>query len=352
MDSLNQAEAEGRLRPYRSVLLFGVPAALIVAALAYTWIGTSSVSTDDAYIQIAKVEVSANISARVADIAVKDNQRVHKGDVLVKLEPERFAIATREAEAQLAAARQKIQSLKAAYHERLADEKAAANDVTFRQSEFARQTKLEQSGISSRAQLERSENDLASARQKLQAAQSQSQSALSDLGGEPDAPIDNQPGVRAAEAALDRAKLELGYTVLSAPMDGIVAKVGQLQPGNFVQSGQPLFALISDKDVWVEANFKETDLSDLRPGQQADMTVDAYPGVNFAGRVESTSPGTGSSFSLLPPENSSGNWVKVVQRLPVRLSIDPGPADKPLAAGMSVNVKVDTGRRRSLWPWD
>jgi membrane fusion protein (multidrug efflux system) len=150
-------------------------------------------------------------------------------------------------------------------------------------------------------------------------------------------------------AALDRSNLELSDAVVRAPMDGVVTKVEQIQAGDYVQAAAPLFALVSTSDLWVEANFKETDLTHLRPGQKASFTVDTYPGQSFTAQVESVSPGTGSSFSLLPPENSSGNWVKVVQRLPVRFAIISRPENIPLHAGMSAVVSVDTGRQRSLF---
>ena len=340
------------VRRHRASLLVAGPVlvALIVAILYLA--GGRTVSTDDAYVQIAKVEISANISARLSEVDVHDNQPVKAGTVLFKLDASRFDIAVREAEAQLAAAQLKIQSLQSAYRERRAGQSAAEDFLTYQQHELDRQRKLEESGIASRAQLERSENDLVAARQKLEAARAQTASAFSDLNGDPDAPVASQPGVRQAQAALDRARLDLGYTVVRAPIDGIVTKVEQIQVGNYVEAAAPLFALISSREVWVEANFKETDLGVIRPGQKAQFSIDAYPGQTFTGRVESTSPGTGSSFSLLPPENSSGNWVKVVQRLPVRLAIDPGPADVKLAAGMSVVATVDTGRRGAWSFWN
>jgi membrane fusion protein (multidrug efflux system) len=183
-------------------------------------------------------------------------------------------------------------------------------------------------------------------RQKLEAARAESASAFADLNGDPGAPPDSQPLVKQAMAALDRANLEASDTVVRAPLDGIVTKVEQIQVGDYVQAATPLFALVSASNVWVEANFKETDLTHIRPGQSASFTLDTYPGRTFQARVESVSPGTGSSFSLLPPENSSGNWVKVVQRLPVRLSISTKPDDTPLTAGMSAVVTIDTGNRK------
>lgn len=337
---------------YRRPLLLGGPFLLGALALAvYLW-GGRYVSTDDAYVEIAKVEISSNISARVIAIDVRDNQPVKAGTVLFKLDPDRFLIAAREAQAALAAARLKVRSLQAAYRERLADQNAASQAADFQQREYDRQRKLEAEGISSRAQLERSQTDLASARQKLLAAEAQTASALSDLNGNASAPVDSQPVVRQAQAALDQARLDLANTIVRAPIDGVVTQVEHLQVGNYVNAAAPLFALLSSHDLWVEANFKETDLADMRPGQPAEIAVDAFPAKTLRGRVESTSPGTGSSFSLLPPENSSGNWVKVVQRLPVRLSIDRGGDAPPLASGMSATVTVDTGRRRLLLLWN
>jgi membrane fusion protein (multidrug efflux system) len=332
--------------------LIGGPVAVAVVALFFYLTGGRFVSTDDAYVQAARVEISTNISARVSEIDVHDNQVVRAGQVLFRLDPRSFQIAVQDAEAQLASARLKIPDLQAVFRQRVADQKAAQETLAYQQREFARQSTLAAAGISSRAQLDESAHTLEAALQQLAAVTQQGASARAELGGNPDAPVDSQPGVQEAQAALDRAKLNLSYTVIRAPIDGIVTKVEQLQVGDYVNAASPLFALDSKKDVWVEANFKETELTHMRPGQRATFSVDAYPGETFTGKVESTSPGTGSSFSLLPPENSSGNWVKVVQRLPVRLSIDPGHSGAPLAAGMSVAAEVDTQHRRSLLLWN
>jgi membrane fusion protein (multidrug efflux system) len=338
-------------RNRRALLIVGPVVALIVAAIFYL-LGGRYVSTDDAYIQSARVEISTDVQGRVSEIDVKDNQFVHKGDVLFRLDPHRLSIALADAQAQLAQARLKVPGLQAAYRQRQADQEAARTNLAYQQREQARQTDLQAQGISSRAQLDQARNNFESARSQLTAAEQQTASALADLGGDPNAPADTQPIVRQALAAVDRANLELSYTVVRAPADGVVAKVEQIQVGDHVDAAKPLFALMSRSDVWVEANFKETDLTYMRPGQSATFTVDAFPGRTFTGKVASASPGTGSSFSLLPPENSSGNWVKVVQRLPVRIAIDPTRDNAPLAAGMSVVADVDTGHRRSLAFWN
>jgi membrane fusion protein (multidrug efflux system) len=333
---------------HRKALLIGGPVLAAVIFAIFFLAGGRYVSTDDAYIQSARVDISANISARLDAIYVHDNQAVAKGTVLFKLDPRRFEVAVRETEAQLAAARLRVQSLQAGYRERLADQTAAQDTLAFQQGEYDRQVKLAQAGISSGAQLQQSAHDLASTRQRLAAAREQSASAFAELNGDPDASPDSQPMVRQALAALDRANLELSDTIVRAPVDGVVTKVEQVQAGDYVQAAAPLFALVSTKNVWLEANFKETDLSHIKPGQAASFSLDTYPGKRFSAEVESVSPGTGASFSLLPPENSSGNWVKVVQRLPVRLLIRDRPDNATLTAGMSAAVTVDTGRQRSL----
>ena len=336
---------------HRRLLLVGGPVVVAIVGAFFYLTGGRYASTDDAYLQAARVQVSCNVSGRVVEVNVHDNQVVHAGDVLFQIDPRPFQIAIQDAEAQLAGSRLRVQAAEAAYHQRQADELAARNTIAYRQDDFDRKKKLSADGITSRAQLDQAAHDLDVARQGLAAASQQTASALAELGGDTTAPIDSRPAVREAQAALDRAKLNYSYTTVRAPLEGIVTKVEQLQVGDYINAVVPQFALVSQKDVWVEANFKETDLSYMRAGQKATFTVDAFPGTTFTGKVQSTSPGTGASFSLLPPENSSGNWVKVVQRLPVRLAIDPGQADLPLAAGMSVVVEVDTQHHRSLAFW-
>jgi membrane fusion protein, multidrug efflux system len=337
---------------HRRVLLIGGPVLVGLVAIVLYLTGGRYVSTDDAYLQSARVQVSCNVSGRVSEVKVHDNEPVHAGQVLFTLDSRPFQIAVEDAEAQLAGARLKVKGLEAVYRQRLANEQAGRNTLAFEERELERKRKLAADGIASRAQLDQAEHDLDAAHQQLASDVQQTASAAADLGGDENAPVDSRPAVRQALAVLDKARLNLSYTTVVAPIDGIVTKVEQLQQGDYIDAAAPLFALVSQTDMWVEANFKETDLAHMRPGQAATFSVDAFPGVKFTGEVQSTSPGTGSSFSLLPAENSSGNWVKVVQRLPVRLSIDRSRSDVPLAAGMSVVAEVDTGAgHRSLAFW-
>lgn len=332
----------------RLPLMVGVPllAALVGFYLYLT--GGRYVSTDDAYVQAARVAVSTDVPGRVVEVDVHDNQTVTAGEVLFKLDDRPFRIAVENAQAQLAAARLKIEAEKATYRQRMADQQAAKDTLDYQQREFDRQQRLLATGVASQSQFDQAAHALQVARQQLTAVQQQAANALAGLGGNADILADQHPLVQQAEAELDRARLNLSYTVVTAAEDGIVTKVDQLQAGDYVTAASPVFSLFSSRRIWIEANFKETDLTHMRPGQSARLFIDSYAGEKFKARVASLSPGTGSTFSLLPPENATGNWVKVVQRLPVRLEIVSAPANAPLHAGLSVNVEVDTHYQRRL----
>ncbi len=332
----------------RLPLMIGVPLAAALVGGYFYVMGGRFVSTDDAYVQAARVSISTDVPGRVVAVNVKDNQPVKAGDVLFTLDDRLYAIAVQDARAQLATAHLKVEADKATYRQRQADLQAAQDTLAYQQREFARQQRLLASGISSQAQHDQVAHALDVARQQVSAAQQQSANILASLGGDPEIPADRHPMVQQAQAMLDRALLNLSYTVIKAPEDGTVTKVDQLQPGDYVNAATPVFSLVSTRRLWIEANFKETDLTHMRSGQTATVDIDTYPDQVFQAHVTSFSPGTGSTFSLLPPENSTGNWVKVVQRLPVRLELDAPPANMPLHAGLSANVEVDTQRQRQL----
>lgn len=334
-------------RRLRWPLIIGGPLVVILLVLFFWLTGGRYISTDDAYLQAAKVDVSANVPGRVVEVDVHDNQRVVVGQQLFRLDPRPLQTAAEEAEAQLGSARYTIAGQQAAVGQRQADLAAAKATLAYQLKELARQKVLTGSGVGSAAQLDAQQHNVDAAKAALEAAQKGLDEALAALGGSVAGNPAANPAVQQAQAALDRAKLNLSYGVVNAPQAGTVTKVDQLQVGDYVAAAQPLFTLVADR-VWVEANFKEDQLAHMRVGQPATFKIDAYPGVTFHGHVDSLSPGTGSSFALLPAENATGNWVKVVQRLPVRIAIDDAPRDIGLHAGLSVSVKVDTGIKRTL----
>jgi membrane fusion protein (multidrug efflux system) len=299
-------------------------------------------STDDAYAQAATVSISSNVAGRVSEIEVRDNELVHRGATLFKLDDAPYRIVVSDAAARLADTRLQIESLKSTYRQRQVELRAARDSQAYAQQQYDRQTRLLKTGIASQAQFDQAAHALDAARQQVANMQQQIGVALANLGGDSNIAPERHPLVAQAQAALDRAQLNLSYTVISAPTDGVVAKVEQLQVGDTIAASAPVFALVSTGDVWIEANFKEVQLARMRPGQLATVKIDRYPGRTFQAKVTSVSPSTGSQFSLLPPENATGNWVKVVQRVPVRLQLTQFDAEYPLQAGLSADVTVDT----------
>lgn len=325
----------------------------IVVLLAGAWWYLTSgryVSTDDAYVQAARTMVSADISGRVVAVAVRDNARVSPGEVLFRLDDRPYRIAVEDATAQLAAARLQVQALQATYSQKIADAKAAEETLAYQQREHERQRQLAASGVAARSTFDQVQNAMQVARQKAASAQSDLANMLAQLGGNPNLAVDRHPSVQRAQAALDKAQLELSHTIVRAHDSGTVTKVEQLQVGSYATASTPVFSIVSDR-IWVEANFKETELTHMRPGQRATIEIDTYPGTVLNATVQSLSPGTGLTFSLLPAENATGNWVKVVQRLPVRLTLDSTNPKLPLHAGLSATVEVDTHHRRPWLVW-
>ncbi len=346
-----ETEPVSRLRRLRKPLLLLAPIVLIVGALLFYLGGGRFEDTDNAYLQAGLVSVSPNIAGRVVSVDVRDNQVVHKGDVLFRLDPAPYRDAVDEAQAQLATAKAEVGSLRANYAQGQSELAVARQRVLFADREAARQKDLLAEGISSQAQYDQALLAARTAGQSIQTTSQQNASVQASLSGNVNAPVTRQPGVQRAQAALNRALLNLGYTVVRAAQDGVVAKVDQLQVGDYVTAARPVFSLAGTR-LWVEANFKENQLRYMRLGQPATIKVDAFPDLHLTARLTSFSPGTGNSFAVLPAENATGNWVKVVQRLPVELTIDRVPTDVPLHAGLSVEVSVDTGHQRHLFGGD
>lgn len=334
---------------FRVLMMASIPLVLVaIGAYIYLTAGRSA-STDDAYVQADKIQISASVGAHVVAVLVKDNQPVKAGQVLLQLDDSSYKIALAKAQANLAATRLQVDGLRATYKQRQSDVKAAQDTFDYMQREADRQAQLLQTHITSQQKYDEARHNLDAARQQLSSAQQQLANVLASLGGNPDLPTDQHPLVMQAQAQVDQAALDLSNTVVKAPADGYVTEVSHLPVGQYLTAATPAFDLVTTDHSWIEANFKETDLTRMRPGQSATIEIDTYPDREFHGHVQSISAGTGSEFSVLPPQNSTGNWVKIVQRIPVKLVIDDGDADHPLRAGMSANVTVDT---RTLPPWN
>jgi membrane fusion protein (multidrug efflux system) len=326
-----------RLRP---LLLWGVP--LVVGAVALYFYLTSGIyiSTEDAYLRAAQVAISADVSGRVVARYVHDNEPVRRGEVLFRLDPRPFVIAVQAARARLAAARLAVESLEADYRAGLAALASAESERAYAEREYRRQVRLLRIGVSSKSRFDRAQLALQQARQGVLAAHERILAVLARLGGSPDIPIRRHPQVAAAQAALNRALLNLSYTTVRAPMDGIVTEVQHFQVGDYLPRAAKAFVLVSTHDVWIAADYKEDELANVRPGEKATVTIDDYPGRTFHAVVASITPGTGAQFAILPPQNATGNWVKVVQRLDVRLRLL--GALPPVRSGLSAEVTIDT----------
>lgn len=338
------ARPSGKLR---LVLLVVAPALVLIGALMWWLHGARYVSTENAYVKADIARIAAEVSGRVAQVHVEDHAVISRGDPLVTLDREPFELALAEAEAALDAERRRMETEKAAWAEARSELAEAESRADYHQKRAERHRELSKRGIVSDSQLDETENDLRAARDRIAVVQQKIARALAALGGDPERPVDEHPTVRAKQAARDRARLDLERTVIRAPLSGTAVRV-TLQPGDHVAMGVPLFAVVADTAPWVEANFKETELTHVKVGQNATVALDIYPGVTWAAVVESISPATGAEFAVLPPQNASGNWVKVVQRLPVRLRLDLRPDAPPLRAGMTAEVTVDTNRERRL----
>jgi membrane fusion protein (multidrug efflux system) len=342
-----RAEKPSLARRLRWPLLIGGPLLLAVIVLI-VWLGGGRfIATDDAYVQAARVDISSNVPGRVVEVDVHEGQRVAFGQQLFRLDSRTFDTAAAEAQAQLASARANVMGEQATVGQRQAELKAAEATVDFQSRELVRQRALVAAGVNSQQQLDTQSHAVDAARANRDAAKQALASAVAVLGGDA-ATAGSNPAVRQAQAMLQRAQLNQSYGVIQAPQAGVVTKVDQLQVGSYINAAQPLFSLVADR-MWIDANFKEDQLAHMNVGQHATIKVDAFPKAKITGRVESLSPGTGSSFALLPAENATGNWVKVVQRVPVRIALDPLPQGLQLHAGLSAKVSVDTEQKRSLF---
>ena len=337
-----------RRRWLRRVLLLLGPL-LVIAVGGYVYVtGGRYAGTDNAYLKAHMVSVSADIAGRVVAVLVSENQAVTTGQALFRLDEEPLKIALAEADANLDVVKNDIAAEKAAYHQAEEQLEIAQSNVAFAEREYARREKLVAQKIVSESEFDEARNTYQVALREAGAVRQDMQRILSELAGDPDIAPEDHPRYREAAARVDQARLDLRRAIVFAPAAGIVSKIDSLRPGDYLLAGQPAFSLVADDSVWVEANLKETDLTYVRPGQTATVTVDSYPGREWQATVESIGAATGAEFSLLPPQNATGNWVKVVQRVPVRLALEGIAEDAPLRAGMSAVIEIDTGHVRDL----
>jgi membrane fusion protein (multidrug efflux system) len=334
-------------RLLRAVLLVIVPIVAVFAGLYIYARGGREVETDNAYVKQHNLAVSAEVSGRVAEVAVHDDQAVVQGSLLFRLDPTPFEIAASKARAQMDVVRTDLQSLRAEYRSTLLDAAAAEERIAFLARQLQRQELLKEKGMSRADVYDEARHNLEEARSRLQNIHEMTNRVLASLLGDPHLPAERHPRFVEAKAALDAATVDLAHTVVRAPAAGVVSNM-RLQVGEHVEKGAAIFSLIQSGPVWVEANFKETQLTHMRPGQRATVVADAYPDIEWPATVQAIAPATGAEFAVLPPQNATGNWVKVVQRLPVRLEVEQPSGQQQLRAGMTVTVTVDVGRERGL----
>ena len=339
--------ASGRIRlpPLRMTLLVLVPALVALMALSFYLFGGRYVSTDNAYIGAQKVLITPEVSGKVVRIAVSEGQLLKPGDELFAIDAEPYRLAAQEAEARLVRVQSDVASLKANLASVTSQAELSREGLAAAQADFDRKTQLVGNRISSPSDLDRSRAALVVAKAQLEQLEQQERTLRIQLLGDPDLAIEKYPQFIEATVALDRAKRDLANTVLRAPIAGVATQVASIQMGRYLTAGTAVFSVISSDALWIDANPKETDLAHVRRGQPVTITIDAFPGRLWSGTVGAISPGTGAQFAILPPQNAAGNWIKIVQRVPMRIEFAPEQDLRRLRAGMSATVEIDTGRR-------
>ena len=335
-------------RLLRPLLMLGGIAVVAVGSLAFWVTGGRYVSIDDSYVQAAKLSVATDVSGIVAEVAVHDHQAVRKGDLLFRLDPRQFQIALDGARANLGTTALMIDAMKRDYQRMLRDVDAKQAQVQADQASYDRYSNLLHGGGVTRADYDDARFKLSADQQTVESLKVQAQVQLAKLNGDAAISTAAMPQYKQAEASVAEAQRQLDHTVVRAPFAGIVTGVEALQPGQYLAAATAGFGLVSSEHIWMEGNPKETELTWVKPGDPATVSIDTYPGRVWHGTVESVAPNSGSEFSILPAQNSSGNWVKVVQRIPLRVRVDRAEGDPEFRAGMSVEIDIDTGHKRTL----
>ena len=343
--------ASGRLAKLRFllrlVLLVIVPLVVVVVGLGWYSHGGRIVETDNAYVKSHIVAVSADIAGRVIEVGVRDNQRIAAGTPLFRIDPAPYLLEVERAEAQMAVVRTEVESMRAEHRIAQAEAHEATERIAFLRRQLERQQRMKERGMSREDQFDEARSNLETAMGRLQAIRERAARVIAGLGGDLRIAAERHPRYLQALAARDAARLDVTRTRVIAPSAGVVSNM-RLQPGEHVAKGVPVFSVVEAGVPWIEANFKETQLTHVREGQAATVIADAFPDHTWRARIRTISPATGAEFAVLPPQNATGNWVKIVQRVPVHVNVEFGKGDPPLRAGMTVTVSVDTGHARGL----
>ena len=337
-----------RLPSLRLVLLVLIPALVAAIALGFYLFSGRYVSTDNAYIGAEKVLITPEVSGKVVRISVVEGQLLKPGDELLTIDPVSYRLAAQEAQAKLVRVRSDFAALKANLASVTTQADLSRQSLAAAQADFDRKTQLLSNRISTPSDLDKSRVSLIAAKTQLELLEQQERTLRIQLLDDPGLAIEKYPQFIEATVALERAERDLQNTVLRAPISGVATQVASIQMGRFLTAGTAVFSVISSDNVWIDANPKETDLTNVRRGQPVTITIDAFPDREWQGTVGAISPGTGAQFAILPPQNAAGNWIKIVQRVPMRIEFAPGQDLRRLRAGMSANVEIDTGRRGRL----
>ncbi len=346
------AESESRAviivhRAVRVLLLIVVPVIAVLGGLYIYSTGGQEVETDNAYVKANIVAISSTITGKVIETLVQDNQQVAAGDLLFRLDPEPYQIAVSGARAQMDVVRSDAQQLRAEYRATLQEAAEGRERIEFLTRQFERQERLKEKGMTRGDTYDEAHHNLEAAKRRLDSIREKTNRVLAALSGDPNLPVERLPRYVEARSAYDAAMLDLSRAQIKAPVAGVISNM-KLRVGEFVEKGAPMFSLIESGPPWIEANYKETQLTHMVAGQRAVVVADAYPDHEWPGTVDTIAPATGAEFAVLPPQNATGNWVKVVQRVPVRIKVEQPAGQPQLRAGMTVSVAVDTGRPRGL----